>query len=219
MRLILLGPPGAGKGTQAAYIMQRYEIPQISTGDMLRAAVRAGTDLGKQAQKLMDAGQLVPDDLIIDMVAERIEREDCQNGFLFDGFPRTIEQADALKAHKIRIDVVIEMRVDDEAIVRRMSGRRVHLPSGRSYHIDFNPPRIAGKDDETGDDLVLRVDDEEGTVRSRLDIYHVQTEPLMNYYSSWSEAGTAQAPLLCRVNAMQSLEAVQAAIFSTLDRL
>ena len=202
MRLILLGPPGAGKGTQAAYIMQRYEIPQISTGDMLRAAVRAGTDLGKQAQKLMDAGQLVSDDLIIDMVAERIEREDCQNGFLFDGFPRTIEQADALKAHKIRIDVVIEMRVDDEAIVRRMSGRRVHLPSGRSYHIDFNPPRIAGKDDETGDDLVLRVDDEEGTVRSRLDIYHVQTEPLMNYYSSWSEAGTAQAPLLCRVNAM-----------------
>ncbi|MGL5408396.1 MAG: adenylate kinase, partial [Shewanella sp.] len=182
MRIILLGAPGAGKGTQAQFIMEQYGIPQISTGDMLRAAVKAGTPLGLEAKKVMDAGQLVSDDLIIGLVKERIAQDDCAKGFLLDGFPRTIPQADAMAANGISIDHVIEIDVPDEEIVKRMSGRRVHPGSGRVYHVVFNPPKVAGKDDVTGEDLAIRPDDEEATVRKRLGIYHEQTKPLVEYY-------------------------------------
>ena len=183
MNVILLGPPGAGKGTQAAHICEKFNIPQISTGDMLRAAVFAGTTIGLKAKKVIDEGSLVPDDIIIALVKERIQSQDCKNGYLLDGFPRTITQADALKSEDIKIDYVVEVQVPDEDIVVRMSGRRVHLPSGRTYHIAFNPPIVKNKDDLTGEDLIQRVDDNEEIVRERLSIYHQQTQPLVDYYS------------------------------------
>ncbi len=189
MRIILLGAPGAGKGTQAQFIMEKYGIPQISTGDMLRAAIKAGTELGLQAKQVMDAGQLVSDDLIIGLVKERIAQDDCKSGFLLDGFPRTIPQADAMKESGVEVDFVLEFDVPDQEIVKRMSGRRVHPGSGRVYHVVFNPPKTEGKDDVTGDDLAIRPDDEESTVRKRLAIYHEQTEPLVSYYTKAAEAG------------------------------
>ena len=189
MRLILLGAPGAGKGTQAALITAHYNIPQISTGDMLRAAVKAGTPLGLAAKKIMDAGELVSDDIIIGLVKERLQQPDCKNGFLFDGFPRTIPQAEALKEAGIPIDYVLEIAVPDEAILERMSGRRVHLPSGRSYHIKFNPPKVEGKDDVTGEDLIQRDDDKEETVKKRLQVYHNQTEALVDFYQKLAAEG------------------------------
>ena len=194
MRLILLGAPGAGKGTQAAFICQKYGIPQISTGDMLRAAVKAGTPLGLAAKQVMDAGGLVSDDLIIALVKERIAQPDCANGFLFDGFPRTIPQADAMKAAAVKLDLVLEIDVPDAAIVERMSGRRVHPASGRTYHIHNNPPKVEGKDDVTGEPLTQRPDDAEDIVRKRLATYHEQTEPLVAYYAKWAASGDAQAP-------------------------
>jgi adenylate kinase len=184
MRIILLGPPGAGKGTQAEFICQRYGIPKISTGDMLRAAVVAGTALGLQAKGVMEAGDLVPDDIILGLVEERISKPDCEKGFLFDGFPRTIPQADGLKDRGVNIDYVIEIRVDEDEIVRRLSGRRVHLASGRTYHVLFNPPLVEGKDDPTGEPLIQREDDREEAVRNRLKVYHQQTRPLIDYYSN-----------------------------------
>jgi len=187
MRTILLGGPGAGKGTQANYIKEKYSIPQISTGDMLRAAVKAGTPLGVEAKKIMDAGGLVSDDIIMGLIKERIKEDDCKNGYLFDGFPRTLVQADALKDEGIAIDAVVEIDVDDAEIIKRMSGRRVHVASGRTYHVVFNPPKVEGKDDETGEDLIQRDDDQEDTVKARLDIYHEQTEPLINYYSKMDD--------------------------------
>ncbi len=192
MRIILLGAPGAGKGTQAQFIMEKYGIPQISTGDMLRAAVKAETPLGLEAKKVMDGGRLVSDELIIGLVKERIAQDDCAKGFLLDGFPRTIPQADAMAENGINADYVIEIDVPDEEIVKRMSGRRVHPASGRVYHVVYNPPKEEGKDDVTGDDLVIRPDDEESTVRKRLDIYHNQTKPLVNYYGKVAEAGNTQ---------------------------
>ena len=194
MRLILLGPPGAGKGTQAAAIKQKYGIPQISTGDMLRAAVKAGTPLGLAATKVMDSGQLVSDDIILGLVEERLKEPDCAAGYLFDGFPRTLPQADAMKARKVAIDRVLEIEVPDEEIVQRMSGRRVHPASGRTYHVKFNPPRAEGRDDATGEPLVQRDDDREDTVKKRLDVYRAQTRPLIDYYKSWAASGDARAP-------------------------
>ncbi|MCW8853848.1 MAG: adenylate kinase [Gammaproteobacteria bacterium] len=216
MRLILLGGPGAGKGTQANYIKDKYNIPQISTGDMLRAAVKAGTPLGIEAKKVMDAGGLVSDEIILGLIEERIKEDDCKNGFLFDGFPRTIPQADALKA-KVDIDGVVEIDVDDAEIIRRMSGRRVHPASGRTYHIVFNPPKVEGKDDETGEDLIQRDDDQEDTVKKRLDIYHEQTEPLINYYSTWSNAGEASSPKYIKVNGIGKVDEIRDQIFSGID--
>jgi len=192
MRIVLLGAPGAGKGTQAQFMMDKYGIPQISTGDMLRAAAKAGTALGLKAKELMDAGQLVSDELIIGLVKERISAEDCANGFLLDGFPRTIPQADAMKAANVIVDFILEFDVPDEEIVKRMAGRRVHSGSGRTYHIVYNPPKVAGQDDLSGDDLSIRPDDEEATVRKRLDIYHSQTEPLVSYYRNEAEQGNGQ---------------------------
>ena len=198
MRMILLGAPGAGKGTQASFICKKYGIPQISTGDMLRAAVKAGTEMGLAAKKVMDSGGLVSDDIIIGLVKERITQADCANGFLFDGFPRTIVQADAMKAAGVKLDLVLEMDVPDEAIIERMSGRRVHLASGRTYHVKFNPPRVEGKDDVTGEDLIQRADDAEATVKNRLAVYQNQTRPLVEYYSAWAARGEADAPLILR---------------------
>ncbi len=194
MRLILLGAPGAGKGTQAAFICQKYGIPQISTGDMLRAAVKAGTPLGLQAKAVMDAGALVSDDLIINLVKDRIAQPDCANGFLFDGFPRTIPQADAMKAAGVKLDYVLEIDVPFTDIIERMSGRRSHPASGRTYHLRFNPPKVEGKDDVTGEDLIQREDDKEDTVRKRLDVYSQQTRPLVDYYADWARKDPAAAP-------------------------
>lgn len=194
MRLILLGAPGAGKGTQAQYICEKFAIPQISTGDMLRAAVKAGTPMGLEAKKVMDAGGLVSDDIILGLVKERIAQDDCKNGFLFDGFPRTIPQAEALKKDGVPLDFVVEIDVNDDEIIKRMSGRRVHPGSGRTYHVIFNPPKVDGKDDVSGEDLIQRDDDNEETVRKRLDIYHSQTKPLVEFYSSWAANGEAGAP-------------------------
>ncbi len=194
MRLILLGGPGAGKGTQANYIKEKFNIPQISTGDMLRAHVKAGSELGVKAKAIMDAGGLVSDDIIIGMVKERLTQDDCKNGYLFDGFPRTIPQAEAMKAAGVPIDYVVEIDVADEEIIKRMSGRRVHVASGRTYHVVFNPPKVAGKDDVTGEDLIQRDDDKEETVKKRLDVYHAQTEPLVKYYGDWGKSGQAGAP-------------------------
>ena len=219
MRVILLGAPGAGKGTQAALVSERYGIPQISTGDMLRTAVREGTELGLTAKAEMDAGHLVSDDLIIALVIERISRSDCASGFLFDGFPRTLAQADAMDARQLRVDAVVELAVDDDAIVRRMSGRRIHLPSGRSYHLEFNPPRVPGKDDLTGEPLSQRVDDEEETVRHRLDVYREQTAPLIRYYSEQSKSGNEGAIGYFRVDAMSDVDTIAAEIFAHLDAL
>ena len=194
MRLILLGPPGAGKGTQAAFIREKFAIPQISTGDMLRAAVKAGTPLGVAAKKVMDAGQLVSDDLIIGLVKERLKQPDCANGYLFDGFPRTIPQAEALKSANVPIDFVLEIDVPDDEIIQRMSGRRVHPASGRIYHVKFNPPRAEGRDDVTGEPLVLRDDDREETVKKRLEVYRAQTRPLVDYYGKLAASGDERAP-------------------------
>ncbi len=216
MRIILLGGPGAGKGTQAGFIAERYGIPQISTGDMLRAAVDAGSPLGLQAKAIMDAGELVSDDIILGLVEQRLSEPDCANGFLFDGFPRTIAQAEALKAQQIDIDAVVEIAVDDEEIVRRMSGRRVHLASGRTYHVVFNPPKTAGRDDVTGEDLVQREDDQEETVRTRLAVYHEQTAPLIDFYTDWRIAGDARAPRYVRVNGIGDVSEIRDKIFSTL---
>ena len=200
MRLILLGAPGAGKGTQAGVLCEKYGIPQISTGDMLRAAIKAGTPLGLAAKQVMDAGGLVGDDIIIGMVKERIAQPDCAQGFLFDGFPRTIPQADAMKAAGVKIDHVLEIDVPDSAIIERMSGRRVHVASGRTYHVTYNPPKVAGKDDLTGEDLIQRDDDREETERKRLDVYHQQTRPLVDYYSAWAASGDADAPRYSRIS-------------------
>ena len=208
MRLILLGAPGAGKGTQATFICKRFGIPQISTGDMLRAAVKAGTELGLAAKKVMDSGGLVSDDIIIGLVKERITQPDCTNGFLFDGFPRTIVQADAMKAAGVKLDLVLEIDVPDEAIIERMSGRRVHVASGRSYHLKFNPPKVAGKDDVTGEDLILRVDDAEETVRNRLAVYKSQTRPLVEYYSKWADSGAGDAPRYRKISGTGSVEEI-----------
>ncbi|MFC1236155.1 adenylate kinase [Vibrio sp. F74] len=189
MRIILLGAPGAGKGTQAQFIMEKYGIPQISTGDMLRAAIKAGTEMGKAAKAVIDAGQLVSDEIILGIIKERIAQADCEKGFLLDGFPRTIPQADGLKELGVAVDYVIEIDVDDSVIVERMAGRRAHLPSGRTYHVVFNPPKVEGQDDVTGEDLVIRDDDHEDTVRARLGVYHDQTSPLIQYYGKEAEAG------------------------------
>ncbi len=216
MRVILLGAPGAGKGTQAQLIMQKYGIPQISTGDMLRAAVKAGTELGMAAKKIMDAGGLVSDDIIIGLVKDRIRQADCANGFLFDGFPRTIAQADALKDAGVPIDYVVEIDVADEEIIKRMSGRRVHLASGRTYHVVFNPPKVAGKDDETGEELIQRDDDREETVRKRLDVYHSQTKPLVKYYSDWAAKGTPGAPAYVKIPGTGKVEEIRDAIFAAM---
>ena len=216
MRLILLGAPGAGKGTQASYICQKYGIPQISTGDMLRAAVKAGTEMGLAAKKVMDAGGLVSDEIIIGLVKERIAQPDAANGFLFDGFPRTIPQADAMKAAGVKLDVVLEIDVPDEAIIERMSGRRVHQPSGRTYHLKFNPPKVAGKDDLTGEDLIQRDDDSEATVRKRLDVYQSQTRPLVQYYAGWAATGDAQAPRYARISGLGTVDEITARAMAAL---
>jgi adenylate kinase len=216
MRLILLGAPGAGKGTQAANICARYAIPQISTGDMLRAAVKAGTPLGLQAKAVMDSGNLVSDDIIIGLVRDRLQQPDCARGFLFDGFPRTIAQADALKAAGIAIDYVVDFDVPDEDIVERLSGRRVHPASGRVYHVHYNPPKVEGKDDVSGDDLVLRDDDREETVRKRLAVYHAQTRPLVDYYTAWETSGETLAPKLRRISGVGAVDAVTQRIFAAL---
>jgi adenylate kinase len=216
MRLILLGGPGAGKGTQAGFIKEKFGIPQISTGDMLRAAVKAGTPLGIAAKKVMDSGALVSDDIIIGLVKERIKEADCANGFLFDGFPRTIPQADAMKTAGVDLDYVVEIAVDDSEIIERMSGRRSHLPSGRTYHVKFNPPKVAGKDDVTGEDLVQRDDDKEETVKKRLDVYHEQTEPLIAYYGDWAKCGAANAPKYVRIPGVGKVEEIRERIFSAL---
>jgi len=216
MKLILLGAPGAGKGTQATFICQKYGIPQISTGDMLRAAVKAGTPLGVEAKKVMDAGGLVSDDLIINLVKERITQADCANGFLFDGFPRTIPQADAMKAAGVKLDYVLEIDVPFEAIVDRMSGRRSHPPSGRTYHVKFNPPKVAGKDDVTGEPLVQRDDDKEETVKKRLEVYSAQTRPLVDYYSNWAKADPAAAPKYRAISGTGSVEDITARAFAAL---
>jgi len=208
MRLILLGAPGAGKGTQAAYICQKFGIPQISTGDMLRAAVKAGSPMGLAAKHVMDAGGLVSDDIIIGLVKERLTQADCANGFLFDGFPRTIPQADAMKQAGVMLDVVLEIDVPDEAIIERMSGRRVHQPSGRSYHLVFNPPKVAGKDDVTGEDLIQRADDEEATVQKRLAVYQSQTRPLVDYYASWAAKGEPGAPRYARISGLGTVDEI-----------
>jgi adenylate kinase len=218
MRVILLGGPGAGKGTQANYIKERYKIPQISTGDMLRAAVKAGTPLGVEAKKVMDAGGLVSDDIILGLVDERIKDPDCANGYLFDGFPRTLAQADALKDKGVKIDAVVEIDVDDNEIIKRMSGRRVHLASGRTYHVVFNPPKEEGKDDETGEPLIQRDDDKEETVRERLSVYHDQTEPLIEYYSKWAASGDAGAPKYVKIDGIGKVEQIRDAIFAGLDK-
>lgn len=210
MRLILLGAPGAGKGTQATFLCQKYGIPQVSTGDMLRAAVKAGTPLGIEAKKVMDSGGLVSDDLIIALVKERIAQPDCAKGFLFDGFPRTIPQAEAMRAAGVKIDAVLEIDVPHEAIIERMSGRRTHQPSGRTYHVKYNPPKVAGKDDVTGEDLIQREDDKEETVKKRLEVYQSQTRPLVDYYSQWAATGDAQAPRYRRISGTGSVDEITA---------
>lgn len=217
MRLILLGGPGAGKGTQATFITEKYGIPQISTGDMLRAAVKAGTALGLQAKKIMDQGGLISDDIITGMVKDRVQEDDCANGYLLDGFPRTIPQADAMREFNIDVDYVLEISVDDDEIIKRMSGRRAHIASGRTYHIVYNPPKVEGKDDVTGEDLVQREDDKEETVKKRLDVYHEQTEPLINYYQSFAESGDSNAPTYKKIHGVGSVDDIKTMVFSALE--
>ena len=216
MRLILLGAPGAGKGTQATFICQEYGIPQISTGDMLRAAVKAGTEMGLAAKKVMDAGGLVGDDIIIGLVKERITHADCAKGFLFDGFPRTIPQADAMKAAGVGLDYVVEIDVPFDAIIDRMSGRRAHVSSGRTYHVKFNPPKVEGHDDVTGEPLIQREDDKEETVKKRLDVYSAQTRPLVDYYSGWAKADAAAAPKYRAISGTGSVEEIKERSFQAL---
>jgi len=219
MRVILLGGPGAGKGTQAGFIKEHFKIPQISTGDMLRGHVKAGTELGKAAKKIMDEGGLVSDDIIIGMVKERINEPDCENGFLFDGFPRTLAQADAMKDVGVFVDAVVEIAVPDEEIIKRMSGRRVHLASGRTYHVVFNPPKEEGKDDETGEELIQRDDDKEETVKLRLKVYHDQTAPLIDYYSRWAEDGGEGAPRYIKVDGVGGVNEIRDGIIGQLEQV
>ena len=216
MRLILLGGPGAGKGTQATYIKERFGIPQISTGDMLRAHVKKGTALGLAAKRIMDSGRLISDEIIIGMVKERVSEPDCAKGFLFDGVPRTIPQAEAMRNAGIKIDYVVDIAVEDSEIIERMSGRRAHLPSGRTYHIKFNPPKVPGKDDVTGEDLVQREDDKEETVKKRLLIYHEQTEPLVAYYGKWAASGASDAPKYLKIPGVGKFEEIRDKIFAAL---
>ena len=217
MRLILLGPPGAGKGTQAHFIREKYGIAQISTGDMLRAAVKAGTPLGLAAKKVMEAGQLVSDDIIVGLVSERLQQPDCKRGYRFDGFPRTIPQADALKRAGVPIDYVLEIDVPDEEIIARMSGRRVHPASGRTYHVTFNPPKVAGKDDVTSEPLVQRDDDREETVRKRLEVYRAQTRPLVDYYGRWAASGEPRAPRYRKISGLGPVEQIKRRVFAALS--
>jgi adenylate kinase len=216
VKLILLGAPGAGKGTQANYIKEKYGIPQISTGDMLRAAVKAGTPLGLEAKKIMDAGGLVSDDIIMGLIKDRLTQPDCAKGYLFDGFPRTIPQAESMKALGIAVEYVVDVDVPDEEIIKRMSGRRVHVASGRTYHVVFNPPKVAGKDNETGEDLIQRDDDKEETVKKRLEIYHSQTKPLWNFYSTWSASGDAKGPKCIKIAGVGKVDEIRDAIFKAL---
>jgi len=216
MKLILLGPPGAGKGTQSAFIAERYAIPQVSTGDMLRAAAEAGTPTGLAAKKVMDAGRLVSDDIIIALVTERLKAPDCARGYLFDGFPRTLGQAEAMRAAGVALDHVLEIDVPEEEIVLRMSGRRVHPASGRSYHVTFNPPRVAGRDDVSGEPLIQREDDREDTVRKRLEVYRRQTQPLVEYYTRWAATGDARAPRYHRISGLGSIDEISARAFAAL---
>jgi adenylate kinase len=216
MRLILLGPPGAGKGTQAAFLKERFGIPQISTGDMLRAAVKAGTSLGLAAKEVMDRGGLVPDGIVIQLVRDRLRMPDCAPGYLFDGFPRTIPQARAMREAHVRIDFVLEIDVPDSEIIERMSGRRVHQPSGRTYHVVFNPPKVQGKDDVTGEDLIQREDDLQETVRRRLQIYHAQTSQLVGYYEEWDTSGAPGAPKYRKISGLGSVEEIRDRVFGAL---
>nr|WP_315217049.1 adenylate kinase [uncultured Duganella sp.] len=216
MRLILLGAPGAGKGTQANFIKEKYNIPQISTGDMLRAAIKAGSELGVAAKKVMDAGGLVSDDIIIGLVQERLQQPDCANGYLFDGFPRTVAQADSMKDNGVVVDYVLEIDVPDESIIERMDGRRVHPGSGRVYHVKFNPPKVDGKDDVTGEDLVQRDDDKAETVKKRLDVYHNQTEVLLGYYNTWAQSGEPGAPKYRRIAGVGPVEQIRDSAFAAL---
>ena len=217
MKVILLGGPGAGKGTQAGYITEKFAIPQISTGDMLRAHVKSGSELGVAAKKIMDEGGLVFDDIIMGMVKARVQEDDCKNGYLFDGFPRTLPQADALKAAGIAVDAVVEIDVDDQEIINRMSGRRVHLSSGRTYHVVFNPPAVEGKDNATGEDLIQRDDDQPETVKKRLDVYHDQTEPLIGYYTTWANSGETGAPKYHKIKGIGGVEDIRDSIFNALS--
>ena len=219
MRAIVLGAPGAGKGTQADFVCERYGVPKIATGDMLRAAAEAGSELGRRAKEIMDVGALVPDEIILGLVEERLGRPDCGKGFLFDGFPRNIPQAEALRDRGITVDVVVEIAVEDSEIVRRMSGRRIHPASGRTYHVEFNPPAVPGKDDQTGEELVQREDDREATVRERLRVYHDQTRPLIDYYSEWERSGDRDAPRYVRIEGMDTLDSVRSAVLQALDRV
>lgn len=218
MRILLLGLPGAGKGTQAQFLMAKYGIPQISTGDMLRSAIRADSPLGMDAKSYMDKGALVPDQLVTELVKERIKLADCANGFIMDGFPRTLPQADALRNAGVDIDFVVDIDVADAEILRRMSGRRVHLASGRSYHIEFNPPKVAGKDDLTSEPLVQRADDNEATVKARLDVYHAQTKPLVQYYIEWGKRADARAPRYVQIQGKGDVETIREHIFSALNK-
>jgi adenylate kinase len=216
MKLILLGPPGAGKGTQARFICRQYGIPQISTGDMLRAAIKAGTPLGREARKVIDAGGLVSDATIIDLVKERLRQDDCRAGYLFDGFPRTIPQAEAIRSAGVALDFILQIDVDDAEIIERMSGRRIHMASGRTYHVKFQPPKIEGRDDETGEPLMQRDDDRRETVEKRLAVYRAQTQPLVDYYTRWAESGDPLAPRFRRVSGVGDVEAIARAVFAAL---
>ena len=217
MRVILLGGPGAGKGTRAKFIEELFNIPQISTGDMLRAAVKAGTPLGLEAKKVMEAGGLVSDEIILGLVKDRITESDCENGYIFDGFPRTLAQAESLKAQGVDIDYVVEIDVSDEEVIKRLTGRRVHSASGRTYHIVFNPPKVEGKDDESGEDLIQREDDKEETVKERLKVYHDQTEPLITYYTTWSDSSESDAPKYRKIGGVDTVEEIRDQIKNALS--